>query len=365
MIKVCHVTSAHGVEDDRIFLKECASLAANGYDVYLVERGNTYNKGGVHITGFGDVPENRLKRMTIGARKAFRKAMQIDADIYHLHDPELLLYALKIKRKGKTVIFDSHEDVPAQISDKIWIYKPLRVIFSRFYKWYESRVVKRIDAVVTATGHIAENFTGRANKVVIINNYPRLDDIHYHDTPFAERDAIACYAGGIDDLRGEKTMLEALQNVDGILLIAGDHEVMDKPEAHTRYLGRLDRQGVNLLYGSAIVGLCILKPTQNYYYSQPIKIYEYMAAGIPYICSNFPSWVKLACESGAGICIDPSDSERLAKEINGLLLDRNRAEQMGLSGYRYVSSKCSWSAEEKKLLDLYRIVTSLKSGGSH
>lgn len=39
MIKVCHMASAHGIEDDRIFHKECVSLAKAGYEVYLVERG--------------------------------------------------------------------------------------------------------------------------------------------------------------------------------------------------------------------------------------------------------------------------------------------------------------------------------------
>ena len=92
MKKVCHITSAHGVEDDRIFLKECISLAQNGYAVYLVERGETYYKNGVKIIGIGNIPDNRIKRMILGGKKAYDKAISIDADIYHLHDPELLPY---------------------------------------------------------------------------------------------------------------------------------------------------------------------------------------------------------------------------------------------------------------------------------
>ena len=225
MKKVCHVTSAHGVEDDRIFLKECISLARNGYDVYLVERGDTYDKDGVHIIGLGEVSDVRLKRMVFEGKRAYLKALEINADIYQLHDPELLPYALKLKRKNKVVIFDSHEDVSAQIKDKRWIPKPLRRVIATLYRAYESYVVRKIDAVITATPHIAEQFEGRAKQIVVINNYPKLDDIQFHTSPFENRDFIICYAGGIDELRGEGIMIEAMKSVNGKLIIAGDHKL--------------------------------------------------------------------------------------------------------------------------------------------
>ena len=64
MIKVCHMTSAHEEEDIRIFRKECVSLAEAGYDVYLVERVESYEKNGVHIVGVGEIPTSRRRRMT-------------------------------------------------------------------------------------------------------------------------------------------------------------------------------------------------------------------------------------------------------------------------------------------------------------
>ena len=50
------MTSAHGAEDTRIFHKECVSLAQGGYDVYLVERGASYDKKGVHIRPLLQLP---------------------------------------------------------------------------------------------------------------------------------------------------------------------------------------------------------------------------------------------------------------------------------------------------------------------
>ncbi len=351
-MKICHVTSVHQPEDIRIFHKECISLAKSGHDVYLVERGDSYEKNGVHIVGIGNVPKGKIKRITKGAETAYKKALSLDCEVYHIHDPELIPYGIKLKNLGKKVIFDSHEDVPAQIMDKEWIPKILRGIISTIYKKYETRAVNQFDAVVAATPHIAEQFEGRAKKVVVVNNYPKLDDIQYHDKAFTERGPIICYAGGINEIRGEKVMAEAMTDVNGTLVMAGDHEVMTVG-GKIQYLGRISREQVNDLYGKAIAGLCILKPIENYYYSQPIKMYEYMAAGIPFICSDFPGWRRVAEESGAGICIDPQNAGELSRAIKFLLSNRDEAQLMGRKGHAYVKQFCNWEMEIGTLAHLY------------
>ena len=226
-MKVCHLTSAHPQEDIRIFHKECVSLAEAGYDTYQISCGSTYDKQGVHLIGIGEQKNGRIKRMLISSKEVYKAAVKLDADVYHFHDPELLPYGLKLKHLGKKVIFDSHEDVAAQIMDKEWIPKPVRAIVSQLYRSYETHVVKKLDAVIAATPHIANSFNGRCSKVVVINNYPKLDDIQFHDTPFSERDPIICYAGGINEIRGEKIMIEAMRDVKGTLIIAGNHEKME------------------------------------------------------------------------------------------------------------------------------------------
>ena len=247
-MKICHLTSVHQQEDIRIFHKECVSLAQAGYETYQISCGSSYKKNGVQLLGIGERPSNRIKRFLFTARKVYKEASALDADIYHFHDPELFPYALKLKKKGKKIIFDSHEDIPATIVDKNWIPSLLRKIIANAYKKYETYSVGKIDAVVTATPHIAEKFKGRCKKVVAVNNFPKLDDIIFQNASFLEKEPIVCYAGGIDNLRGEQTMIEAIKNVDAFLVMAGKHEVVDMCEGKVKYVGMLNREEINELY---------------------------------------------------------------------------------------------------------------------
>lgn len=354
VLKICHLTSAHNSSDIRIFVKECTSLASVGYEVYLVAQGELRVENSVNIIGIGSAPAGRRNRMTGFAKTIYETARSLDCDIYHFHDPELMPYALKLKKAGKKIIFDSHEDVPAQILDKEWIPYPLRKIISIVYKRYETYAVRQFDAVVAATPHIADAFKGRAKRIVVINNYPKLDDIEFHNKPFAERERIICYAGGINALRGENIMIEAMKDVNGQLIIAGDHKIEIIEGGKIKYVGFINRIKISELYNNARIGLCVLQPASNYINSQPIKMYEYMTAGLPYICSDFPAWKELTRITGAGICINPKDSKELAKAINLLLDDPVKSEKMGKNGRAAVLNHFSWNIEERKLLNLYK-----------
>src|SRR5690606_34947857 len=92
------------------------------------------------------------------SKAVYKKAISLDADIYHFHDPELLRFALRIKRKGKKVVYDAHEDVPRQIMAKYWIPNFFRKIISILVENYENYVSKRIHGVVVSTPHIRKRF---------------------------------------------------------------------------------------------------------------------------------------------------------------------------------------------------------------
>lgn len=61
----------------------------------------------------------------------------------------------------------------------------------------------------------------------------------------------------------------------------------------TDHLGWLDRAGVKQVLNDSVAGLVTLHPVINYLDSLPVKIFEYMATGLPVIASNFPLWKEI------------------------------------------------------------------------
>ena len=144
-MRICHVTSVHRRYDVRIFHKESKTLRQSGYDVTLLVNDDKNDEviSGVKFISLNYQPKNRYQRMVKVTKLLLVRALEIDADIYHLHDPELLTLALKLKRKGKKVIFDSHEDYLLTITEKKWLPKLLRPLIRFLYQKYEKRIIKR------------------------------------------------------------------------------------------------------------------------------------------------------------------------------------------------------------------------------
>ena len=295
-MKVCHISSAHAPNDTRIFHKQCASLARAGYDTTFVVKakdpqsvGETTEKG-VRVIQVPVDTSSRLKRMLFGAKAVYQKALEVDADIYEFHDPELLPYGLKLARRGKRVIFDSHEDYPTQIMEKGWIPAPLRRLISGAYKAYETHVVKNLDAVLFPCLKNGVNiFEGRAKRMVIISNAVMLEEVPQQLDLSHKEDRTICCTGSLTYQRGITHLIKAAYKVGAKLILAGRYEseayqqeLEAMPEyACVEYLGYLDRQGIAEVYGRSRIGMSTILNVGQYASLDnfPTKVYEYMAAG--------------------------------------------------------------------------------------
>ena len=370
-IKVCHFTSAHKADDIRIFHKECVSLAEAGFDVYLVAA-NTAEATvkGVRIVNAESPKGGRFSRMLHTAKTVYEKALSLDADIYHFHDPELLRYALRLKRKGKKVIYDAHENVPKQIMAKFWINKYLRKTVSRVFERFENRVARRIDQVITATPYIRDRFLAVNPNTEDINNFPLLSElVHTPDWDAKQREC--CYIGGITKVRGLGEVVESLNYLDNVKLnLAGsfDNESF-KQELTSKsawknviFHGYVGRKEVAEILSRSRVGIITSWPLPNHLDSLAIKMFEYMSAGIPVVCSNFPMWVQMVNEHQFGMCVDPEDPKAVAAAVQFYLDNPEEAKRTGEIGRQAVFEQFNWSIEEKKLLEVYRKLSAKLTG---
>lgn len=362
-MKVCHLTSVHSWNDTRIFYKQCRTLVEVGHEVHLIApNGGEREEEGVFVHGLNVKANHRLVRMVLSPILIYQKAKERHADVYHFHDPELLLLGLILKWSGKKVIYDVHEDVPRQILYKRWLPQSLRRFISFIYEQFEHFASKQLTAVVAATPKIAERFERIGCRVVVIKNYPILSHFKMSNVNWDEKEKVVCYIGSITKERGIYEIVDAIEKTNGVrLLLAGkfayeeDYERVKNMNGWTKvdYLGYLSQDDVKKVIERARCGLVLLHPTSTYIDSLPVKMFEYMNGGIPVIASNFPLWKQIIEQNECGICVNPFDTEEIKKAIEKLVYNEDISREMGEKGKETVQEKYNWTCEGKKLIDLY------------
>lgn len=335
-----------------------------GYDVTMVvaDGSGQGQLGNVSVIDVGQT-SGRFKRMVITPWRVLFKAYKLKGDIYHAHDPELLPICLALKVLGKRVIFDAHEDVPKQILGKHYLRPDVRKTIACVYSWLERFVCKKLNGIIAATPTIREKFLPLNPNTQDINNYPLLGELEPLASSARQPNEI-CYIGSIAGIRGAREMIQALElthpkvqlNLVGAFAEPNlENELAAYPGwAQVRSLGMQGRDGVREVLSRSQVGLVTLHPTPNYLDSLPIKMFEYMSAGIPVIASNFPLWERILRDCDCGLSVNPLDPQQIATAIEALVMNPQRASEMGTNGQTAVRERYNWAIEEQKLKMFYQ-----------
>lgn len=367
-IKTCILTSAHPALDVRIFYKECKSLAHAGYEVTLVApHRESQRLDGVAIKAVTPAT-GRLERFFQTTAAVYRAAIAVDADVYHFHDPELMGIGLLLRARGKKVIYDIHEDLPLTVSYKPYVPKWLQRPLAKVLATMESIATRRFSGLIAATPEIAARFSRHSN-VAVVQNYPIREEFPKEDTGTSQPCDYVTYVGlRITKARGAEEMIRALallaESLPIRLKLAGTIEpssLLQQLEAapgwqSTEYLGSLGRAGVSEVIRNAIAGLVVLHPEPNYVNSHPVKLFEYMCAGIPVIASDFPVFRSIVEGARCGLLVDPLSPKEIADAIKFLCTHPQEARAMGERGRLAVSNRYNWTHEEQSLLGVYRRV---------
>ncbi|MFI5071281.1 MAG: glycosyltransferase family 4 protein [Terriglobales bacterium] len=369
------LTSVHGAFDVRIYEKEARSLVVAGYEVTIVvPHARNEIAGGVTVRAI-QPPRSRGKRMTRTIWQVYAEALRVNASVYHFHDPELIPVGLLLKLlHGKRVVYDVHEDVPRDIMNKEWIVSVLRAPIARAAEGLEAAGACLFDAVVAATPTIAQRFPKK--KTFAVHNFPHPDSFLESCTvAYQNRLPLIVYVGGISTSRGGREMVEAMDrlriSLGARLQLAGAFETEDlRDELSAQsgweridFLGWLSYKRVCSVINRCRIGLVILHSTPAFRESLPLKLFEYMSAGLPVVASNFPCWREIVEDSSCGLLVNPLDPQAIAEAIQWLLDHPQEAEEMGRRGAAAVRSKFNWSREEEKLLRLYAHLTNGRQSG--
>lgn len=362
-MKICHITTVHSLKDTRIFRKELCSLSKEPYETfYIVPHGKKETINNVNIIPLLKI-HNRFFRMFFSPINALIKAIRVNAYVYHFHDPELIFIGLVLKILGKKVIYDVHEDVPRQILSKHYFNKNIAHIISKVFERIENFCAKFFNYIITATPFINERFFKINKNSININNYPVIKDEFFRkEKDFKELDNIICYVGGITEERGIKTIIESLEDINNVkLILVGSFSSQSfkneceklKAWGKVDYLGQVDYEQVFKIMKKSKIGICLLKPIINYIDSLPIKIFEYMMAGLPIICSNFKLWEEIVEDGNCGICVNPNSKKEISKQINKLIQDYDTLTTMSKNGKNLILEKYNWRTDKKKLIKIY------------
>jgi len=373
-IRVCHVTSVHSRYDTRIFYKECSSLAKAGYDVTLLVADGLHDEllNGVHIISVTKRTTSRFQRILKSAGLMLGKALEVDAEIYHLHDPELLPLGMKMKKYGKKVIFDSHENYPAQIKTKYYIPAFARHLASQVYKFYETNAVSQFDAVITPCTFYngVDIFGERCKKTEVISNAPLLSEFYdkYKANVRKENAPMKlCHVGGLTYERGITHLIKASYKAGTILMLAGKfspegyhEELMKMPEYNcVDYRGFLSRDSLVDFYHEANVGVATILNVGQYNTGDNFatKVYEYMSMSLPVIISKYPYVEKMLKNYEFGITVNPVNIKEITNVIKYCKDHYEERARMGKNGRCAIFNKLNWNIEEQKLVRLYKTLS--------
>lgn len=374
MVDICALSTVHFGYDNRIYHKQARSLAAAGFSVTVLARAEQ----GPPVDDTVDVQYLASRRLRItrfvSALLLIGRALRLRARVYVVHDPELLPLALTLKLLRRRVVYDMHEDMPAQIGMKEWLPRWSRPFVAGLYRRLERFALRRLDGLVLAEAGYAPNYLHHHRVTVL--NYPTT---RHPDSSVAAAEltptssppsAVVAYVGTLTERRGLFTMLEVARQIKqdiptvrfkliGPINIASEADramrfVADHNLGETiQFTGRLAPVQAHAHLKDARVGLALLEPEANYLHSLPTKLFEYMLAGVPVLCSNVPLWQQIVDDSGCGFTVDPHDTSAIIDRLRQLLSDDQVWRRCRDDGQAAVLEHYTWESQIPHLVEFY------------
>lgn len=372
---------SNGFRPDPRVLKEANSLAERGYRVTVIAWDRASESApcetletGVQILRIQNVPSS----YGIGARQLFRmprfwraclpELKGLQPDLIHCHDFDTLPAGLWWGKTHKVpVIYDAHEYYADLCKPRL--KGRMGSILYHLIRVAEHLGARMASGIVTVDETLAKIYQRYNRKIVIIGHYPPRKLADQVPLAFTRPQLILLYLGRLSKDRGLFTYADILRyldkhNIPVSLRLAGVFTPASEEPAFFDYaketahlidnLGWVAYDEVPGLLQSADLGLAILKPEPRYVAALPVKLFEYMAAGLPVVASNFPPIQRIIDETRCGITVNPvDDPERIAEKIREWWENPKTAQEAGQNGQLAIRNKYNWENLVDELDNIY------------
>lgn len=375
MPKVCILSSVHPALDNRIFYREAQSLQRAGYNVTLIAiHDKDEVRNNINIIALPRL--SRWKRPWLWLI-LFRHALAAKADLYHFHDPELLLVVPLLRLlTGSHTIYDIHESHADFISIKRYLPRVIRYPVAWLFKYLEPLLARFQSGLIFADSQIADAFHDIQCPKATLFNFPALSFVNVAISE-AHKDAslepAILHLGSHERSRGTHLMIEAFHQVlqemsEARLLLVGpfypsgyEQEIREnisqrKIESAVTITGRVSFEKVSQYLAQATLGWIALQPVAKYQKNIPTKLFEYMAYGLPVVSSDLVPIQPFFQDGEFGYLVQADDPAAHAQAILKILRQPQRALDMGGKGQELVRTTYNWGEMEKRLQELYKQV---------
>ena len=356
------VSTVHRPDDARIFWKQALTLAAAGYSVTAIfwtadaSASSDIEIEGVHrrILWKGRGKPGLRQKLSVLLR-TLRLCLQSDCESFLIHDPELIPVGMALVSAGRKVIYDAHEDLPTQILHKDYL-TPWQKSIARGIAIGLVRSANRwLSGQLCATSTVQQRFQRHS---CVVRNFPLLREFTVPAN--GSRTAQIVYVGGLTSSRGITELIEAVNRLHSSprLILAGPWESesyraqCEQADSLGRvtYAGILNRDGIAKLLAESDVGVAVLHPLPAYVDALPVKLFEYMAAGLPVVVSDFPLWRGIVGSASCGVLVEPGDVNALRVALDYLLESPEIRRRMGVNGRWAVEHRYTWETESTRFL---------------
>lgn len=367
MSKVAILAPVHPWDDVRVYQKEACTLAADGYDVTLIAQAqHAAVERGVKIRPAPKARSRAIRFLKLPL--VFVMAMRLNANIYHVHNPDMLPVGFLLKLCGKRVIYDTHEDFSQRLFIRDWIPSCVRSIAARLVAKAETIVSRVADASVATQEAVRKRLGGRA---VLIGNPPitrgpLIDEAHARSLDVARGDELRLiYVGGIGRVRGLEVMVDAVASLNArgtetrLWLIGPGNETeigasLTRPGGvYVDYLGKLPPAQAFAFMIKADIGLVTILDVGDHSRSSANKLYEYIMFGLPVVASDFSRWRTSLPDSPAIVFVPAGDTASVAGAVREIAAMPNRGKTHIARIQEHLREHYSWEVESVKLLNLY------------